>query len=335
MGLPAGKISPKILEQIIFNYLGTKHNEVVVGPSCGLDGAVVEVDGKSLITSMDPITGALERIGWLAVNINANDVATFGAKPRFFSSCILLSENSTVETIKTICRQIDLAAKKLNIAVTGGHSEITPKLPFPIVIGCCIGLTDKKKYVTAQNAKAGDMLVLTKSAGIEGTAILATDKYDQLLSEIKKQTLRKAKDLFNQISIVKEAILAFKTGYVTAMHDPTEGGVAGGINELADASKLGFEIYEEKILIAEETLEVCKFFQIDPLQLIASGSLIIATQKNYAHRLVEILEKNNIAASVIGRTLSSSKKRLILRKDGKHEKFIRPKSDHLWLALKK
>ncbi len=306
-----------------------------MGPSYGLDGAVIEVGEKSLITSMDPITGALERIGWLAVNVNANDVATFGVQPTFFSSCLLLPENATEKTVETMCEQIDSAAKKLNIAVTGGHAEVTPNLPFPIVVGCCMGIAEKGCYVTARGAKAGNMLILTKSVGIEGTAILAADKHVQLAGKIETSTLKKAERLFSHISIVKEAILAFETGHVTAMHDPTEGGVAGGIHELADASKIGFRVYEGKMAISKESLRICKFFQIDPLQLIASGSLLIAVENGHEGNVVQVLEENQIAAAVIGELLPSPNKRLIVRGDGKVEELPRPVSDHLWLALEK
>ncbi|MDH5447752.1 MAG: AIR synthase family protein [Candidatus Bathyarchaeota archaeon] len=335
MKLPAGKVPPKILEEIVFDHLGTKRKEVVVGPSYGLDGAVIEIGSRLLITSMDPITGALERIGWLAVNINANDVATFGVKPAFFSSCLLLPENVTEKTVETICRQIDFGAKKLGIAVTGGHSETTPNLPFPIVVGCCMGIAEKGHYVTARGAKAGNMLILTKSVGMEGTAILATDRHTQLARKIGKSMLKRAEGFFNHISVVKEAILAFETGCITAMHDPTEGGVAGGIHELADASNVGFKVYEEKLSITGETLKICQFFQIDPLQLIASGSLLIAVEKGSADKVVEVLEKNKIAAAVIGEFLPSPKKQLIVRRNGHVEELVRPVSDHLWLALEK
>ncbi len=335
MKLPAGKVPPEILKDVILNYLGAKRSEVVVGPSYGLDGAVVEIGSKSLVTSMDPITGALERIGWLAVDINANDVATFGVQPKFFASCLLLPGTATEDTVEIICKQIDWAAKKLGVAVIGGHSETTPRLPFPIVVGYCIGATDGRNYVTAQGAKAGNKLLLTKSVGIEGTAILATDRRAQLSREISKSTLEKARDYFGQISIVKEALVAFKTGHVTAMHDPTEGGVAGGVHELAGASNVGFRIYEEEIQITEETFKICEFFQIDPLQLIASGSLLIAAERDHADEIVELLGKNEVAASVIGEILSDSKKQLLIRKGGRAEKLVRPASDHLWLALQK
>jgi len=335
MKLPAGKVPPKALRQIVLEHLGAKHEKVIVGPSPGLDGAVIEVGNKLLVTSMDPITGALERIGWLAVNINANDVATFGVQPAFFSSCILLPENSTENTLKNICMQIDSAAKKLGIAVTGGHSETTPNLPMPIIIGSCMGVTDKGHYVTAQGGKAGNILILTKSLGIEGTAILAADKYDTLVKKIDKSVLEKAADFFSSISVVREAVLAFKTGAVSAMHDPTEGGVAGGIHEMADVSNVGFKVYEERMPIAMETRKICEFFQIDPLQLIASGSLLIAVEKTHASTLVDLLRKNQIMATIIGKLQQPQEKRQIVRRNGRTEELLRPHSDHLWQALEK
>jgi hydrogenase expression/formation protein HypE len=335
MKLPAGKIPPEILKGIIFRNLGTKRKEVTVGPSQGVDGAVIEVGDKSLVTSMDPITGALNRVGWLAVNVNANDVATFGVQPAFLSSCLLLPENMTEETVGTISRQIDMGAKELGIAVIGGHSETTPNLAFPIVVGCCMGLTERGHYVTSQGAQAGNILILTKSAGMEGTAILAADRHTQLTERIGRAELKKSEDFFKRISVVKEAILAFRTGHVRAMHDPTEGGVAGGIHELADASNVGFKIYGDKIPIATETLKVCEFFEIDPLQLTASGSLLIAVEKAFTDEVLKVLKNSGVAAAVVGELLASPEKRLLVQKDGEVEKLVRPVSDHLWAALKR
>jgi hydrogenase maturation factor len=284
---------------------------------------------------MDPITGAIERIGWLAVNINANDIATFGVEPAFLSSCILLPENAERKTVETISTQMNKAAKQLGMAITGGHCEVTPGLTNPIVVGCVIGVTEKGNYVTAGGAKPRDKLILTKHAGIEGTAVLASDREEQLKKTMSIAMLQRAKGFYNQISVVKEAVTAFKTGGVHAMHDPTEGGVAGGIHEMADASNLGVKIFEEKILIAKETLEICQFFQINPLCLIASGSLLISARQHSANRIVEALDKKGIAADIIGEFLSSPEKRLIIHKDGSENELIRPLSDHLWLALEK
>jgi hydrogenase maturation factor len=335
MKLPLGKIPIDLLKEVVFKNLGVKRGEVVLGPAAGFDGAVINMTDKSLIVSMDPITGAIERIGWLAVNINANDVATFGVEPEFFFSCILLPENANRKIVETICVQMDKAAKKLGIAIAGGHCEVTPGLTNPIVVGCTTGITEKGNYVTAGGAKPGDKLILTKSAGIEGTAILAADREEQLKKALSSTMLQNAKKFYDQISVVKEATLTFKTGGVNAMHDPTEGGVAGGIHEMADASNLGVKVFEEKIRIRSETVKICEFFRIDPLQLIASGSLLIAVKRNFADKVVKVLEKNEIAATIIGEFLSSSEKRFIIRRDGGLEKLVRPVSDHLWLALSK
>ncbi|UCD95901.1 MAG: AIR synthase family protein [Candidatus Bathyarchaeota archaeon] len=324
-----------ILQNTVFSHLGVTRKEVVVGPTFGVDGAVIKLGEKTLITSMDPITGAIERIGWLAVNISANDVSTFGVEPAFFSSCLLLPETSSEETIATVCRQMDIAAKKLNTSITGGHSEVTPRLTFPIVVGCCIGVTEKERYVTSKGAKPGDLLILTKSVGIEGTAILATDRFNQLLTKLPKSTLLRAQRFFDDISVVNEAILAFKTGCVTAMHDPTEGGVVGGIIEMAAASGVGFRVFEDAIPITKETKKISKFFGIDPLQLIASGSLLISTGRTHGERVLTVLRESGVEAAAIGEFLPSIAEREIVRYDGRIEQLTLPLCDHLWLALEK
>ncbi|MBI5576369.1 MAG: hydrogenase [Deltaproteobacteria bacterium] len=335
MKLSAGKLPPGLLERRIFRHLGTRRKEVVVGPSIGVDGAAVRVGGRILVSSMDPITGAMEQIGWLAVNINANDVATFGVRPAWFSSCLLFPEHATEAIVGTVCRQIDRAARKLGMAVIGGHSEVTPGLTFPIAVGCCMGMTERGRYVTAGGAQPGDNLILTKSAGMEGTAILATDRRPLLAGSLGNSVVKKAAAFLRRISVVEDALLAYGTGGVTAMHDPTEGGVANGIHEMADASKKGFRIFEEKIPIAEETGRICGFFRIDPLCLIASGSLLIAAERNSSGKVVNILRKSGIAAAVIGSILSSQRKRRIVRRNGEEEELVRPASDHLWRALER
>jgi len=334
MTLPPGKIPAEILKQVVFENLGAKRKEVTLGPAAGIDSAVIDLGDKSLITKMDPITGALERIGWLAVNVNANNISTFGVQPSFFLSCILLPEKSKRKTVEIISTQMGRAAKELGMAIVGGHCESTPGLKNPIVVGCAMGLTEKGNYVTAAGAKAGDYIILTKTAGIEGTAILASDRKDKLKT-MRSSALKKAQEFFTKISVTKEALTAYHSGGVHAMHDPTEGGVAGGLHEMADASNLGFKISEEKIPIAKETLQICDAFDIDPLYLIASGSLLISADKNLTKNILRSLKDKEIPATVIGEFLPSPKERIITRKDGTEEKLARPVSDHLWVALAK
>jgi hydrogenase expression/formation protein HypE len=335
MKLPPGKIPVDILKEVVFKNLGAERKEVIVGPLAGIDGAVLDLGNKSLIVSMDPITGAVERIGWLAVNVNANDIATFGVEPEFLFSCILLPENADRKIVETICTQMNAAAKDLGIAIVGGHCESTIGLANPIVVGCVMGLTEKGRYVTAGGAKAGDKLILTKSAGIEGTAILASDRESELKKTVSATVLQNAKNFYGQISVVKDALTAYKTGGVHAMHDPTEGGVAGGIHEMADASGLGVKVFEDQIAVQPETAKICSYFGIDPLQLISSGALLISAEAKFAGEIIENVEQQQIEASIIGEFLESTDQRLLIRKDGEVQVLPRPLSDHLWTALRR
>ena len=333
MKLPPGKIPIDILKDVVFKNLGAVRSEVTLGPAAGVDGAVLDVGNKNAIVSMDPITGAIERIGWEAININANDVATFGVEPAFFFSCIMLPEGADSKIIETISTQMHNAAKELGIAIVGGHCESTPGLLNPIVVGCIMGLTEKGQYVTAAGAKAGDRLILTKSAGIEGTAILAADREVQLLNTFNPTFLETAKGFYSQISVVKDALTAYRAGGVHAMHDPTEGGILNGIHELADAAGLGVRVVEEKITVEPETAKICRFFEIDPLQLISSGALLIAAEPQATDKIVESLCREHIYAEVIGEFGSNPNKRVLIHKDDSVEILPRPTSDHLWTAL--
>jgi hydrogenase maturation factor len=333
MKLTPGKIPIEILKEIVFKNLGAERSEVILGPASGLDGAVLDVGNKNAIVSMDPITGAVERIGWEAVNVNANDVATFGVEPAFLFSCLLLPENADSQIVQTIVTQMNAAAKELGIAIVGGHCESTPGLSNPIVVGCIIGLTEKGKYVTAAGAKSGDKLILTKSAGIEGTAILASDREEQLKKIFNPTLLDSAKGFYAQISVVKDALTAYKTGGVHAMHDPTEGGILNGVHELADAAGLGVRVFEEKIAVEPETVKICRYYEIDPLQLIGSGALLIASEPEATNKIIDALSQKHIYAEVIGEFNPSPLKRIMIHKDDSAEMLPRPVSDHLWIAL--
>jgi hydrogenase maturation factor len=282
MKLPPGKIPIDLLKDVVFKNLGTPRKEVKLGPAAGVDGAIIDMGSKDAIISMDPLKGAVERIGMEAININANDVATFGVEPAFFFSCIMLPVGTDSQTIDAISTQMHHAAKELGIAIVGGHCEITPTITSPIVVGCIMGLTDKGNYVTAAGAKSGDKLILTKTAGIEGTAILATDREEQLRKVFNQTLIDSAKQYYNHISIVKDALTAYRSGGVHAMHDPTEGGILNGIHEMADAASLGVKIQQDKITIEPETAKICRYYEIDPLQLISSGRLLIAADPEAA-----------------------------------------------------
>lgn len=333
MKLPVGKIPVELLDKIVFKNLGVSRKEVVVGPKTGVDGAVIKIGDKNIIVSMDPVTGANEKIGWLAVNVNANDVATFGVEPAFMFSCMLLPANSDSKLIEKISSQINKAATNIGVSIVGGHCESTLGLNNPVVVGCIIGFTDNQNYITAANAKPRDKIILTKSAGIEGTAILASDKEKTLKKKLSIKQIENAKNFYKEISVVREALIAYKTGGVNAMHDPTEGGIIGGILEMADASKLGVKIYKDKISVRTETALICKLFKIDPLRLISSGALLISTNPKYSEKILKRLSEEGIQAAIIGEFLPNSNQRIINLENNEEMNLTRTKSDHLWKAL--
>ena len=333
MKLPPGKIPVDILKEVVFKNLGAPRREVVVGPTAGVDSAVLDFGDKNLVVSMDPITGAVERIGWLAVNVNANDIATFGVEPAFLFSCIMLPEGTDKGMVQKITTQMSEAASQLGMAIVGGHAETTPGLTHPIVVGCAMGITKKGKYVTAASAKAGDKIILTKSAGIEGTDILASDREKELKETLTEQELQRAKNFYRRISVVKEALTACRSGGVHAMHDPTEGGIAGGAHEMADASGLGLRIFREKIRVEMETAKICNHFDLDPLQLIGSGALLIATEEEKTEKIISQLKRKQVQASIVGEFLADKSERWLISDDGGTRVLPRPASDHLWRAL--
>ena len=332
--LEIGKLHPALLRQIVLSRLGTDDSRVLLGPHIGEDASLIDFGQKALVVHSDPITGAVENLGWLAVNVCANDIATRGVRPLWLLIVILLPESTTAAQLKSLTTQIDEAAKKLRVAVVGGHSEITPSVKQPVVITTAIGEASKGKFLKTSGAKAGDHIIVTKGAAIEGTAILASELAKQLQGKIPAEVLERAKQFIRKTSVVEDALTAVEAGEVHAMHDATEGGVAGGLQEIAWASNIGLVAYERKIMISEETEAVCNAVNIDPLRTISSGALIISAEPKSAPRIVRALEEKGIEASIIGKTTSKKDGAYIIRKDGTKLDLSIPVKEELWRALK-
>jgi len=335
MRFPLGKVPPKALMEIVFKHLGAKRTDVILGASHGEDAAIIKAGRQLLAVSCDPISGALKRIGHLSVRVTTNDVATRGVRPTWFLSCIMLPEGSGGRVLRAICRQMDEAARKIGVAIVGGHTEVTPGLDHPLIIGFAAGLVGKHGYVSCSGAKPGGRIILTKGAGVEGTAILASDRADLLKGALGSRFVEKASRFFEMTSVVKDAMTAFNSGLVQAMHDPTEGGVAGGLNELANASGTGFRVYEELIEVAPETVKICRFFRIDPLKLVGSGSLLVVVDRRGSERVVSQLRRENIDAAVIGEVLPDRAKRILVSRNGREKDLPLPRADDLWAALRR
>jgi hydrogenase maturation factor len=324
--LSFGKISPHLLQHVL-RRRGVDLPEVVLGPQLGVDFAAVRVGGGFLITSADPITGASERPGWYAVNVSANDVATSGVRPRYVEAVVLHPESASGQSVLATADEIDEAANTLEMAVVGGHTEVTPGLERIIVSATSFGFGHH--YVTAADAQDTDAIVMTKSVALEGTAILAT-RFAKRLS-VPLATLRRARMLSRQLSVVRDAKEAFSAGSVHAMHDPTEGGLLGGIYEMACAAGLGFFLDEQAVPIASETRAICNELEVDPLRLISSGVLLVALAQSDSQPLVDRLRRASIPAAQIG-TFTSKGMRVRTRA-GHIVRHAGPVVDELWKLL--
>ena len=302
--LPTGKLDVQILRRLLQRY-SRIDERVVLGPGIGEDAAAIDMGEKLLIVATDPITFATSEIGYYSVMVNANDIVTTGAEPRWFTVNILLPEAMGTEALAdSIFNQIHQACEKLNISVIGGHTEITYGLDRPILVGQMMGEVQKEALITTAGAKPGDHILLSKGICIEGTSLIARERGGELLSRgISQALIERARGfLFDPgISVVQEARLAFQAGRLHAMHDITEGGLADGLHELSMAAGVKIVVEKDHIPVYAESQILCEAFGLNPLGVIASGALLITASPPQAERILEAAQRQGITMTKIGR----------------------------------
>ena len=309
MNLPVGKLKHDFLKELLPT--SDRSADVIVGPQLGEDAAVIALGDNYLVATSDPITFATEDIGWYVVCVNSNDIAAMGAVPKWLLVTLLLPEDATTPAmVRDIMRQLTHACETFDIALCGGHTEVTPAVTQPIVIGQMMGVTDKNALFTSADARVGDALILTKGLGIEATAIIAREREAQVREKCDARFLEQAKNyLVNPgISVLKDAQIAIATGGVHAMHDVTEGGVTTAVYELATAAELGVVINSDKllgspILYSDTTRILCDMFALNPLGVISSGAMLIASEPEKSDAICQALGKAGIRADIIGKFL--------------------------------
>jgi len=307
--LPVGKLPATLLQKLIAKF-EREDEQVVLGPSIGEDAAVIKIGSKLLVAKTDPVTFTSDLIGWYAVHINANDIATMGVRPRWFLATILLPEQYAYKEAEKIFDQILSACKVLKITVVGGHTEITYDFKRPVVVGCMLAEAEDQSIITTSGAKLGDDIVLTKGLAIEGTAVLAREAEQTLLSTTLSKDLikRAANYLFSPgISVLEEALAACSRVTVNCMHDPTEGGLSMGLWEIATAAQVGILVKENRIPVLAECKAICDAIELNPLGLLASGALIITLPCSETSKLLELLHQIGINASAIGKVVEAEK----------------------------
>ena len=306
--LPPGKLPAALLEELLRQQEPPADPRLLVGPRPGEDAAVIDVGERLLIAKSDPITFATDAIGYYAVNVNANDVASMGGTPRWFLATLLLPANGTTPNlVRDIFAQIREACRALHVTLVGGHTEITLGLDRPLICGHMLGETTREALVTSAGAQIGDAVLLTKGYPLEGSAIIARERATQLAAQgfAASDIARWQGLLFDPgISVVRDAAVLQQAVEVHAMHDPTEGGVATGLRELAGASNVGLRLQADRLPLLPEGHVLCGAFGLDPLGVIASGALVAAVPSVQAAKAIEACNAAGIACYDIGRVVT-------------------------------
>ena len=303
-----GKLPLDLLSRLLAE-IDVRDPRVVLGARAGEDAALIDFGDRYLVAKTDPITFATDLIGWYMVQINANDIASMGGTPRWLMTTLLLPEGTSESDVEGIFTQIREACEALGVTLIGGHTEITYDLPRPVAVGAMLGEVPKDRAVLTSGTRPGDSIVLTKAIAVEGTSILAREAEGDLLERgVSQETIDRSKDfLFSPgISVVPEATIACNAVGVHAMHDPTEGGLSGGLVEMATAANAGLLIDLDAVPVLPECREICDALGLDPLGLIASGSLLVALPSDEVASLIRALARAGVPAHEIGKVTNAS-----------------------------
>ena len=313
-----GKFPTSLLEKMLAkNSVGDPR--VLLGPKAGEDAAVLDMGERLLVAASDPVTFATDLAGWYSVQVNANDVACAGAEPRWFLATLLVPETFSERDAEAVFTQIVEACAAVGASLIGGHSEVTHGIGRPIIMGTMLGEVERDRLVRTGGAREGDSIVLTKGVAIEGTALLARDKTEELRrSGVSAETIGQAAGLLFEpgISVISDAQTACASVRVHSLHDVTEGGLATGLREVAQASGLGLAVEEGSIPVLPQCRAVCEALGLDPLGLLASGALVVTLPAGEVPALLAALEKQSIDGWEIGQMLAPEEGLLLIGYQG-------------------
>lgn len=320
-----GKLTNHTLQKILFDKINIKNKEVLIGAGIGKDTALLNFEEDLFSISTDPITGSKNGIGRLCVNISCNDIATSMATPVAMLVTMLIPTYANIEDVEEIIDEILLTCEENNVDLIGGHTEVTSSVNKFILSGVCIG---RKENISHPTPKANDKIVMSKYAGLEGSAIISLDLKKEVEKFLTKEEISKTSKLIKDTSVIKEGLIA-KNLNVSLLHDATEGGILGGVWEMAENSGLGAIIDIDKILILDETKKIAKHFNINPYKLISSGVMLFITDDD--EKLKKELDKQNIPSSTIG--YLTKEKEIYTLKNGVKEILSPPSQDELYKVI--
>ena len=313
--LPTGKLPNDLLrtflDQFIFN-----DPSIIINPGVGEDTAAVDVEPEEvLVLKSDPITFATDSIGQYVVLINANDIATSGAKPRWLLTTLLFPSGVTPSEISQVIDELKVFCRKWDITLCGGHTEITDAVTRPVVTGMMAGTVGRNQLIDKRNMAPGDRVLLTKGVAVEGTAIIAREFGDRLKAlGMKASEIDSAAEFLANISIIPEAQIAAGFEATSAMHDVTEGGLATALEELSIAGRHQIKINVDTIPVYDQTQKISQLLSINPMGLIGSGSLLICCRDKACEELMEAIGKAGIEVTCIGEVMDPGHG-IVARKD--------------------
>ncbi len=322
-----GKLTNQELESIVLSGLAPRREDVVLRPGIGMDCGAVRMGGEICVVSTDPITAAGKHAGSLAVHICCNDIASTGGEPVGMLLTLLVPPQGTLDEVREVMHDAQRAAASLNVEIVGGHTEVTSSVRKLIISATAMGVVRGGRVINGAGARPGDALIMTKWAGMEGTAILAGDCGEALASVLEPKVLEGAKKLIDAVSVVPEGRMASSLP-VTAMHDVTEGGILGAVWEVCEASGCGCRVVLDAIPVLEVTRKICGHFGLDPYRLISSGSMLMAASDPEA--VLEALLGEGIPACVIG---VCTQEGMLMEKQGSLAPLEPPGSDELYRVV--
>lgn len=340
--MKTGKLTNEQLSELVLSKLPPLSSTTLVGADIGADCAWMNLGDKIMVTSSDPITAGGMKSGVLTIHVSCNDIAACGVRPNGILIVIIAPPSASEDDIKLIVDQASEEASKLGVDIVGGHTEVSGSVNTFVVTSTAFGIIDKDHPVPKGKVTPGDKLILTKTCGIEGSYIAATEHRSKLQGKVDEKLIEEASSYDSLISVVKEGEVAgairssdglknsygFYNGAVSQMHDVTEGGVFGAAYEMACFSKTGIRLFKKNVPMTDATRSICTALDIDPYRLISSGSLLIATSEET--RVIEELEKAGVRASLIGEFTDESMGYKLIEEDGSEAELPPPGTDEIY-----
>jgi hydrogenase expression/formation protein HypE len=309
------KFSFDVLRKRVFPYLEADDPDVILGAVFGEDVALTRVGGDILVSHVDPIVGAIDNIGWLAVHVACNDIATSGVPPRWILLLILVPRSDDEDLLEQIMRDAARAAREMRVSIIGGHTGYSSGLSRPLVAVTALGTASGREPVRTSGAHIGDQVLVTKGIALEGTAILANDFADVALQlGLNEQDLAEARQLMNEVSVFPEALAIAARG-ATAMHDVTRGGLLETLLEIAYCSQVGIEVDDARLPVRSVVSRFAEAFRFDTWRMISSGTLVVTVPPKRAADVRFALEEMGIPFAFVGQVTPGAAVRVL--RDGR------------------